>query len=292
MDQESPIEDALHEEMVREVFARFGLAYYEGECVHRQLGILYALLPYAVHGGGTRPRIEERLREAWSATMGGAATLVFPLLGDESLACELKACVASRNFLAHSFWYERSHLMASPDGLSEMVAELGTVAQRLRDLDERLTDVGNSAIARMNLPPGAFEQAIRDAETMPPDTLPDRRYPRARERIVKAWTVTLEREWGPILESEDGELWQLTDVGLGWSYWNRQEGVWASCGALERHLPADIVSRPKGARPWDYSLHLSTGVLLRVRLGTGSHHYRWTVESARKERGQDAAQAQ
>jgi hypothetical protein len=55
---------------VKEIYARYGLAYYHAEVLHRGLCNLYALSRILEEGGITGPRLEEHLTEAYSSTLG------------------------------------------------------------------------------------------------------------------------------------------------------------------------------------------------------------------------------
>jgi hypothetical protein len=100
-----------------------------------------------------------------------------------------------------------------------------------------------------------------------PDPPVSRTSPRVGERIhvVQAWIADTE---GPlsalILFDGDCHAWQLGETGLGWSHKTAPAEGWTVFESFQRWLPAEIVARPKSARPWDYKLHLSNGRLLAV----------------------------
>ena len=113
---------------VRELFARFGRAYYHADVLHRGLCNLYSLSRIPDRGPVTRLRVEEHLRDAFKLTLG---QVVRSLESDLSpaLVKQLEDAIERRNFLAHHFWYERAHLMPSTGGVEEMVAELDAFAK-------------------------------------------------------------------------------------------------------------------------------------------------------------------
>lgn len=57
-------------ELIKEVYAKFGLAYYHSECLHRGLCNIQALLSFNDRSDITRPRIEEKLEYVYSLTLG------------------------------------------------------------------------------------------------------------------------------------------------------------------------------------------------------------------------------
>lgn len=62
----------MHEqsELIKEVFARFGTAYYESEVLHRGLCNVYASATFDDPKSVTRPRLQEKLSYAYSLTLG------------------------------------------------------------------------------------------------------------------------------------------------------------------------------------------------------------------------------
>src|SRR6266478_4591406 len=108
MGQGLPIDDEPDDDLIREVYARFGLAYYQSECLHRELCMILAWSGLPAHDLITRPRVEERLAQAFSLTLGDVAVKLLGVLPAE-LNAELQEAVEARNFLAHQFWFERAH---------------------------------------------------------------------------------------------------------------------------------------------------------------------------------------
>src|SRR4051812_17630839 len=94
-----PIDDCEDETL--EVYARFGLAYYMTECVHRALVHVVAMLPFD-KATAARPRIEEHMRVAEQKTFGQLVPRAKEIL-DGNLHNSLEWALAQRNFLAHRF---------------------------------------------------------------------------------------------------------------------------------------------------------------------------------------------
>lgn len=98
----SAMTDEPDDDLIREMYARFGSAYYQSECLHRGLCIVFAWTGLPSRDLITRPRVEERLAQAFSLTLGEVAARLEGELPSE-LASEIRAAVATRNFLAHHF---------------------------------------------------------------------------------------------------------------------------------------------------------------------------------------------
>jgi hypothetical protein len=123
--------------MIREVYARFGLAYYESECLHRSLCIAFAWAGLPPRALTTQPRVEERLAQAFSLTLGDVVGRLQSVLPEELLT-EVQAAVDKRNFLAHHFWFERAHLMFSEETVRKLVGELQEYCDAFDRLDKQV----------------------------------------------------------------------------------------------------------------------------------------------------------
>src|ERR671924_697913 len=104
MEQNLPMDDEPDDDLIREVYARFGLAYYQSEGLHRELCMSLAWLGLPSRDLITRPRVEERLAYTFSLTLGDVAAKLEGVLPAE-LSGELQEAVNRRNFLAHHFWF-------------------------------------------------------------------------------------------------------------------------------------------------------------------------------------------
>jgi len=254
-------EDDAH----RDVYAYFGLAYFLSECVHRGLANGFVLLSSAP-GVTTRPRVEERFAQCEVMTMGELVGLVKPLL-PASLHESVDWALERRNYLAHRFWYERVHEQMDPIGRQRLVAYLADTRDQMRALSRALDEIALERYAALGISRERFDEVCKaQAKTAPPATIA-RRIPKVEERlaITHAWLAS-DGESGAhlVLVDDAGELWQLGERGLDWSLVAGPTQSWKPYRALQRHLPAAIVARPRNAALWNYKLHLSSGALLTV----------------------------
>ncbi len=129
--------------LVRELYARFGLAYYLSECLHRTLSIILALSGLPARGHVTTPRVEERLSQAFALTLGDVVGKLQSVLPPE-LADDAREAVDQRNFLAHSFWFDRAHLMVSTPGVHQLITELSDYSEVFQLLDAQGNEVAGA----------------------------------------------------------------------------------------------------------------------------------------------------
>jgi hypothetical protein len=281
-------------ELIRELYARFGLAYYQSECLHRELCFIFAVSGLPPPDLITRPRVDERLAQAYALTLGDVATELKGVLPAE-LACEVRKAVEARNFLAHRFWFERAHLMFSVGNVHQLIAELDGYAEQFQRLDAIVSEWKKPKLRELGLTDKLIEVSRRRILAGKPDEpLPNRhtvgelkRKLRKRHRLVRVWHVTTERDLKSLIfELADGTLWQLSDIGLAWTRFHKVDPDWIEHPAVKLHLPADILPRPKACGAWDYDFTLANGAVLWVKPGNKKQTFRWGVQTSNTNPGQ------
>jgi hypothetical protein len=253
---------------IKEVYARFGLAYYLAEALHRGLCNLYCAFQIPPGGPVTRPRVEEHLRTAFETTLGQLLPKLQPML-PPSLVPQLERAVQRRNYLAHYFWYERIHLMTSLSGIEELVNELAGDADLFSQVDAEIEKLMEPLHARMGLSAELLSLAL--AETMGGkelEPLNQQRKPKKEETIVAVFDAPA--AWGRtllIFQTRDGALWQLCDGGLGWTHYAAVDPSWPLAKKFTDLLPAKINPRPPVNAPWTFEIPFGSNATLSVHPG-------------------------
>lgn len=275
------------DDLVREMYARFGLAYYHSEVLHRGLCIILAMSDLPRRDLVTRPRVEELLAHAFSLTLGD----VIKALADkvpEELSARLDEVRHMRNFLAHHFWFDRAHLMFRADQIEELIAELDRYAQLFNQMDEETCAWFQDRRTELGLTDDVLKQSLArvvSGQEEPP--LPGKdtgkqiaKKLKGKQRLLRVWEFDIP-EGGKLLvfELQDGSLWQLCDVGLGWTRFRRTESHWVEHPAIKPYLPADISPRPNDAKPWEYEFKLKRGAVLWVKPGGRPQTFQWGIRT-------------
>lgn len=279
--------DQPDDELIRELYARFGLAYYQSECLHRELCFVFALSGLPPPEMITSRRVDERLAQAYALTLGDVATNLEGVLPAE-LAGGLRKAVEARNFLAHQFWFERAHLMFNVASVQVLIVELDGYTQQFLRLDTLISDWKKPKLREL----GLTDELIEDSQRRilagePGEPLPGRDTVRELgrklskpQRLVHVWHITkAQGSTSLIFELVDASLWQLSDVGLGWTRFQKVDPSWTEHPATKPHLPANILPRPKVHAPWDYEFTLANGAMLWVKPGLREHTFRWGVRT-------------
>jgi len=263
------------DELIRDLHARFGLAYYQSECLHRGLCIVLAYLGLPPTNFLTGQRVEELLAQSFSLTLGEVAEKLESILPAE-WNTEIREAVEIRNFLAHHFLFDRAHLMHNRDNVRRLIAELNGYAEKFDKLDVQISEWPKLKEKQKQL--GITDEILEDnlmkiLAGQDGEPLPDKqtvreleRKLRKQQRLMRVWEPALEGgRRSLIFELADGTLWQLSDVGLGRTRFAEVGPDWKEHQKIKPHLPADIVPRPRSTTPWEYEFTLANGVALWVK---------------------------
>jgi hypothetical protein len=259
--------DKPTDELSKDVFAYFGAAYYHAEVLHRGLCNLYVWTQIPAIGPMNRYRLEEHFTRAFSTTLGHLVGEMQTCFSDEKFKT-LGMAVAKRNFLAHHFWFERVRLMTSAEGCRTLIAELTDAEGLFRVADALVEEVAAPHLAKTGLGPDVFARALAEAmRGEPMEPLRSQRKLKKKELVNRAYEIAGESGAKAIFfETDDGAIWQLCDVGLGWTAADTADPAWLPSSLLNQFLPATIEPRPRLLGPWHYDMELD-GATLVVRPG-------------------------
>jgi hypothetical protein len=270
-------------ELIKEMFARFGTAYYESEVLHRGLCNIYALATFEIPENVTRPRLDEKLTYAYSLTLGQVikeSKYIFPADIQE----QLDLALSKRNFLAHRFWFEKNYLMFDKQGLLQLQNELSEFTAFFDEMDKIISSFFHPIRLKFGITDEMiqeiFERLIQGEQDEP---LINQRTLKKQERIMNVWDVEVaDGLITQIFETDDGNLWQLSDVGLGWSIFTEQDSHWKINENFQKYLPAYINPRPSSSESWNYEFQLAKGGVFWVKRGKKEKIYTWGIKEPRK----------
>jgi len=269
--------DELNGELIKEAYAKFGLAYYESECIHRGLCILYALGTFESPFDYTKLRYEEKLAFAFSQTLGQIIGLVKNLLPEE-LYEQILLANEKRKFLAHRFWFEKIQLMFSNPGLCTMIDELSEYIDFFHRLDKKLQIFLEAKSKKFGIDEKVIQQEGSEIRRGKPwEPLSDITVPKKEETLVCVWDVPAQGGSTLVFQTADGNLWQLCDVGLGGTRFKEPEPSWKVNRRVQDYLPVKIRTRPEIESPWNFEFRLSNGAVLWVRRGKKEKTFKWGI---------------
>lgn len=162
-------EEDSDDEQCRDVYARFGLAFYHANVLEHELINLCVLTQIVGKTSFTPEWVESLVDSRYRLLFGQLvrevrALSTFP----EDVAQELQTALAMRNQLAHSFFRNHSCDLTLAEGRARMIAELTDASELFQRVDERLTRVSSSLRRRCGISDAQLEQAqaamIADAQ--------------------------------------------------------------------------------------------------------------------------------
>lgn len=273
------------DDLVREMYARFGLAYYHSEVLHRGLCIILAISGLPRRDLITRPRIEEKLAHAFSLTLGDVITALAEKLPAEYLR-KLEEAREKRNFLAHHFWFDRAHLMFRADHVQRLIVELDGYTEVFSQLDKEASAWFHAQQTDLGLTDEMLQDSLthilsgQDKGPLPGKDIVKKLEKKLKQKqcLVRVWELEMPNGGKPLVfELQDGSLWQLCDVGLGWTRFQHTESHWVEHPAIQSYLPAEIMPRPHDAKPWEYEFELKHGAVLWVKPGRRPQTFLWGI---------------
>ncbi|NMA11995.1 MAG: hypothetical protein GX933_02250 [Chloroflexi bacterium] len=272
-----------NDSQIKEVYALFGLVYYLSEVVHKSLCISYALMSFDNPSDITRLRFEEKFSISLSMTLGQVLNEVkeyFPT----RIQNLLESALAKRNYLAHSFWLETNYLMFSEEGLQHLSKTLEKDVNFFCSLDESIGEHIFPLLSSYGIDRETIESEMIKLQQGKPDVpIHSQRKLNRRETIIKIWEV-LKNDGSNqfVFEALDHSLWELCDVGLGWSRFTTVEANWKENVDLKPFLPVVIDPRPTLEKPWNYSFQIGNKAILNISKGHNEKQFHLTFRKPSK----------
>jgi hypothetical protein len=125
---------------VREVYAKFGLAMYQGQVLEHEIVNLLSWTGINVGELATQEQADVNAVTLFAKTMGALRmALLKRRLDLGHLDDELMRAVKLRNFLAHGYFRERAAAFMTAEGRDRMIAELDQAIEFFREADAGLT---------------------------------------------------------------------------------------------------------------------------------------------------------
>lgn len=134
------MEDLAENEQIRDIYALFGLAIYQAQCIEREIAILLT----TVHGPGiqkmTRTDYDLMLQSEFRKTFGGLiSTLRKAAVIPDDFDQKLADALDKRNWLAHHYFWDRAGHFMTEGGRKTMMAELQKAIAQFAELGAQIT---------------------------------------------------------------------------------------------------------------------------------------------------------
>jgi len=260
-------------EIVKECYARFGLAYYLSECIGKEMTSIYAISGFRNNSDINRSRIEEKYSEAFSLTTGQLAQKIKPYL-DDAVYSKLEQIILKRNYLAHHFWYDNAVKFMNSNSIIELIDELNEMINDFERFNNKLMNLFSAKYTEIGLTDELLNESFERVMDGTDSKIEKKRKLKSIEKLIRIWTVKNRDCNFYIFETDDNELWSLCDVGLGWTSKKKVESEWILEDIFNKYLPSDIVPRPKNITAWNYSFSLKEKMIIKINKLESESFYR------------------
>lgn len=268
----------------REVYARFGLAYYQTSCLEKQMAVTLGGPGMPMPDMTTRGRSDEIFDMHLDETFGVLANKIkdsIPLPQD--ISQKLETAIRLRNWLAHFYWWDRASEFTSTHGQLKMIHELAEMTDLFVELDEYLMGITVEWARKRGPYDVEFAAALEELLSGPTPPRYRKRRLLKSEKLINVYMYSIEREGKtvkfPVFELEDHTLCTLCDNGLTGASDEIDRERLNLIQQYLPYLPATINPKPKRAQNWNYRIPLNNGFCIVVHTVTdeGKSSIRWRL---------------
>jgi hypothetical protein len=262
--KEHPVLDPQSEQ-IREVYALYGLAMYQAQCLERQLAMLVAIWNPTVRF--TAWDFDDRLAQNFESTFGILVTMFSEKssTAEKPLLIKLENAVVKRNDLAHCYFWNRAVELNSTGGRGEMIQELNALINLFGSLDAEVTELTRNLMEEKGVAQDVvrkeLEKLLSGVEA-PYD--PKRLRNPVQITAAYEWRIGEEVKCGIIFHSDAGNL-LLGEKGLCFGPQQIPTEQLKPRAEFAKALPATVKPKPKKAGSWTYMIPLANSYELRVR---------------------------
>lgn len=150
-------------EHVKEVYARFGLAFYHANVLEHELVNLAALVELQQNTPSSREFVEALFEGRFKKVFGQLvrevkALAVFP----SELETSLSQALERRNYLAHHYFRERAGELCTHEGRDYMIQELSQMTHLFSDVDSQLSNVSRQIANSLGVTDSMRTKALQE----------------------------------------------------------------------------------------------------------------------------------
>ncbi|WP_026461357.1 hypothetical protein [Adhaeribacter aquaticus] len=241
--------------IVREIFAYYGRAMYLAQVIEK--GILSILLFNQQKFGITKTRYDEFLYEKSSMTFGQLKREIKEIrCFSESELDFIDKFHEKRDFLAHSYWWERTVEFCDENLQTKLLNELDELTVFFNMLNGIVENKSKLFIEGYDLDLEKISKDIlAQGETVPLETF---RNLKKNEIVIDLFAYkNTENTQIPIFQLEDSSFWTVCEIGLTQYKFKVIPENKINLKAIEGLYPINQFNpRPNIINPWNYELDL------------------------------------
>lgn len=263
--------------IVREIFAYYGRTMYLAQAIEK--GIMNLIVVSQHKHGITKTRYDEILHEKSSMTFGQLKREIIDLdcFSDHELEL-IEKFHEKRDFLAHSYWWERAVEFYDEKLQYKLFNELDDLTEFFDSLNELIENKAKPFIEKHNIDIDSIrDEMIAQGKTIPFDSF---RKLNKNETIIDLFPYkNAENSLIPIFELEDRTFWTICEIGLTQYKFEVLQKNKLRFKNFDGVLPiSQFNPRPKINQPWNYELDLKKkGLKMMITKESNESPMKWKI---------------
>ena len=263
---------------VMETFAYFGKAMFLAQLVEVSLAIHLSGRIDKLKTDLTKDRYDELLTKRSYQTFGQLKTQ-FLAKGNptEDLINKINLAHEKRDWLAHNYWWDRSHEFYHFDKRQEMKIELEKVCELFQELSDYFSNDNREYLEQEGMSiEDIFEEVAQEKITPKPTEI--RRLSK-NEKLKGLYLYQYNEKYSvPLFILEDNSYWTLCEAGL--TEW-KKEVIEKKLSPVERinsKCPMEFNPNPKTNGNWNYEIVLKSGLSIKAQsIEIEGYRYKWNI---------------
>ena len=267
-------------ELIREVYAQFGLCVYHIQCIERSLAI--SITQQILAG---RKISSAQYSYELSRIFGNTLGQLFAVAKKEGISFppeisnQCDHILERRNHIIHDYWWHNAGKSVHDEGFQMILTELKTVNEQFVAFDDLISRENEAYIQAKGIDEKKMEQIFRDIVEGRRKVEKPHRLLRKKETITNCYIYMVDvakRNALLVVELEDHILCTVGDNGF--VPIEVESTKLEKIKKMEEYLPADANLRPNVGEFWSYYIDLATRVRFKVFSKKPSNGIIWEIE--------------
>ncbi len=266
------------DDILKEIFAYYGGAMYFAQCLEK--GIMNIIVLKTIEKGITKTRIEELIQEKSALTFGQLKRELKELnIFTENELKDIDTFHEKRDFLAHSYWWERTVEFYDPSLQHKLLFELNEYKSSFEELEKVIISKASGFIEQYGINMDAtLLTMLSEGATTPFEKF---RKLSKNETVISIFGYNeTDSSQIPIFEFSDNTFWTISEVGLSQYKSDIADQKKFTIDKINGIMPINQFNpRPKIIAPWNYELDLKKrGLIMKISKLDSNCQLRWSIK--------------
>ncbi len=263
---------------VLETFAYFGKAMFLAQMTETSIAIHLSGRLDNLKTDLTKDRYDELLTKRTYQTFGQLKSQYYLKANpSEEIKIKLNQAHEYRDWLAHNYWWDRSHEFNHFGKRQEMKIELEKVCELFQELSDLFSQDNKDFLEQEGIDIEEIFRKVAQEKTTPP-IIPFQRLTK-NEKLKGFYLYKFnEKHSIPIFILEDNSCWTLCESGL--TQWRKdvKEENLISIEKITSKCPMEFNPLPKTNGAWNYEIILKSGFSIKIQsVENEGYRYKWNI---------------